>query len=45
MSFLVRQIALKSSGEEIIRPTTVDGDELVIGRDSMAAASPAKRST
>lgn len=34
MSFLVRQIALKSSGEEIIRPTTVDGDELVIGRDS-----------
>ncbi|GAC1405007.1 MAG: cytochrome c3 family protein [Novosphingobium sp.] len=37
MSFLVRQIALKSSGEEIIRPTTVDGDELVIGRDSSSA--------
>lgn len=37
MSFLVRQIALKSSGEEIIRPTTVDGDELVIGRDSSCA--------
>ena len=37
MSFLVRQIALKSSGEEIIRPTTVEGEELVIGRDSSCA--------
>lgn len=34
MTFLVRQIALKSSGEEIIRPTTVEGDEIVIGRDA-----------
>ncbi|MEO0032004.1 MAG: hypothetical protein RIS94_1762, partial [Pseudomonadota bacterium] len=34
MTFLVRQIALKSSGEEIIRPTTVDGSEIVIGRDA-----------
>lgn len=34
MSFLVRQIALKSSGEEIVRPSTVEGDELTIGRDA-----------
>ena len=34
MSFLVRQIALKSSGEEIVRPSTVKGDELTIGRDA-----------
>ncbi|MCC6940846.1 MAG: FHA domain-containing protein, partial [Novosphingobium sp.] len=34
MSFLVRQIALKSSGEEIVRPSTIDGTELVIGRDA-----------
>lgn len=37
MTFLVRQIALKSSGEEIIRPTVVEGDELVIGRDGSCA--------
>lgn len=34
MSFLVRQIALKSSGEEIVRPIEVPGDQLTIGRDS-----------
>lgn len=34
MSFLVQQIALKSSGEEIVRPSTVEGDELTIGRDA-----------
>jgi hypothetical protein len=34
MTFLVRQIALKSSGEEIVRPTTVEGDEILIGRDA-----------
>lgn len=34
MSFLVRQIALKSSGEEIVRPSTVEGDVLTIGRDA-----------
>jgi pSer/pThr/pTyr-binding forkhead associated (FHA) protein len=34
MSFLIRQIALKSSGEEIVRGSRVDGDELTIGRDA-----------
>ncbi|MCW1382164.1 cytochrome c3 family protein [Novosphingobium sp. KCTC 2891] len=34
MTFLVRQIALKSNGEEIIRPSRVEGGELVIGRDA-----------
>lgn len=34
MSFLVRQIALKSNGEEIVRGSTVEGDELTIGRDA-----------
>ena len=34
MSFLVRQIALKSSGEEIVRPSVVEIPELTIGRDS-----------
>lgn len=33
MSFLVRQISFKASGEEIVRPATVEGDELLIGRD------------
>lgn len=33
MSFLVRQISFKASGEEIVRPSRIDGDELVIGRD------------
>ncbi|WP_225207026.1 cytochrome c3 family protein [Novosphingobium huizhouense] len=37
MTFQVRQIALKSNGEEIVRPTTVEGDELLIGRDSACA--------
>lgn len=37
MTFLVRQIALKSNGEEIVRPSTVEGDELLIGRDSACA--------
>lgn len=34
MSFLVRQIALKSSGEEIVRPSVVEISELTIGRDA-----------
>ena len=34
MSFLVRQIALKSSGEEIVRPSTIESAELTIGRDA-----------
>ena len=34
MSFLVRQIALKSDGSEIVRAATVEGAELTIGRDS-----------
>ena len=34
MSFLVRQIALKASGDEIVRAKRVDGDEMKIGRDS-----------
>ena len=34
MSFLVRQIALKASGGEIVRAKRVDGDEMKIGRDS-----------
>ena len=34
MSFVVRQIALKSSGEEIVRRSVVEGAELVIGRDA-----------
>lgn len=33
MSFVVRQIALKSSGEEIVRRTVVEEPVLVIGRD------------
>ena len=33
MSFLVRQIALKASGGEIVRARRVDGDEMKIGRD------------
>ena len=33
MSFLVRQIALKASGDEIVRAKRVDGDEMKIGRD------------
>lgn len=33
MSFVVRQIALKSSGEEIVRRAVVETDALVIGRD------------
>ena len=33
MSFVVRQIALKSSGEEIVRRSVVEANELVIGRD------------
>ncbi len=33
MSFIVRQIALKASGEEIVRTTRVEGDTLTIGRD------------
>ncbi|MCH7627676.1 MAG: cytochrome c3 family protein [Proteobacteria bacterium] len=37
MTFLVRQIALKSNGEEIVRPSTIEGDELLIGRDSACA--------
>ena len=32
MSFLVRQIALKASGGEIVRAKRVDGDEMKIGR-------------
>jgi hypothetical protein len=39
MSFLIRQIALKSSGEEIVRGSRVDGDELTIGRDAAAAST------
>ncbi|MEL0251744.1 MAG: cytochrome c3 family protein, partial [Novosphingobium sp.] len=34
MSFLVRQIAFKTSGEEIVRATTIDLPELTIGRES-----------
>ena len=34
MSFVVRQIALKSSGEEIVRRSVVEAAELVIGRDA-----------
>lgn len=34
MTFLVRQIALKSDGSEIVRATKVESDELLIGRDS-----------
>ncbi|WP_338467187.1 cytochrome c3 family protein [Novosphingobium sp. ZN18A2] len=34
MTFLVRQIALKSDGTEIVRASQVEGDELAIGRDS-----------
>ena len=34
MSFVVRQIALKSSGEEIVRRSVVESAELVIGRDA-----------
>lgn len=34
MSFLVRQVALKSNGEEIVRTATVEGSELTIGRDA-----------
>ena len=33
MSFIVRQIALKASGEEIVRTTRVESDTLTIGRD------------
>ena len=33
MSFVVRQIALKSSGEEIVRRAVVESDVLIIGRD------------
>lgn len=33
MRFLVRQIALKSSGEEIVRASAVDAETLTIGRD------------
>ncbi len=33
MRFVVRQIALKSSGEEIVRRAVVESDVLVIGRD------------
>src|SRR6476659_9091142 len=33
MSFLVRQIALKANGDEIVRARRVDGDEMTIGRD------------
>ncbi|WP_068070890.1 cytochrome c3 family protein [Novosphingobium lentum] len=35
--YLVRQIALKSNGEEIVRASQVAGDELTIGRDSSCA--------
>lgn len=34
MRFLIRQIALKANGEEIVRPTTVEGDTITIGRDA-----------
>ncbi|SMC73246.1 cytochrome c3 family protein [Novosphingobium sp. B1] len=34
MSFLVRQIAFKTSGEEIVRATTIDLPEVTIGRDA-----------
>lgn len=34
MSFIVRQIALKASGEEIVRTARVEGDTLTIGRDA-----------
>ncbi|WP_144097272.1 cytochrome c3 family protein [Croceicoccus sediminis] len=34
MTFLIRQIALKASGEEIVRATTVEGDTITIGRDA-----------
>lgn len=37
MTFLVRQIALKSNGEEIIRASQVDSDEVLIGRDAACA--------
>jgi len=37
MSFVVRQIALKSSGEEIIRRAVVSADDLVIGREGACA--------
>jgi len=33
MNFLIRQIALKSSGEEIVRPTAVEAETITIGRD------------
>lgn len=37
MSFVVRQIALKSSGEEIVRSSAFDIRELTVGRDSACA--------
>lgn len=33
MSFLVRQIAQKATGGEIVRARRIDGDEMVIGRE------------
>ena len=37
MSFIVRQIALKSSGEEIVRSSSYDIPELSIGREAACA--------
>ncbi|NLR69486.1 hypothetical protein HGI47_01175 [Novosphingobium sp. ERN07] len=37
MSFVVRQIALKSSGEEIVRGSTYGMREMTVGRDSACA--------
>ncbi len=37
MSFIVRQIALKSSGEEIVRSASYDIRELTVGRDTACA--------
>lgn len=34
MTFLVRRIALKANGEQIVRPVTIEGDTLTIGRDA-----------
>jgi len=34
MTFLIRQIALKANGEEIVRESRADGEAITIGRDS-----------
>ena len=34
MMFIVRQVALKADGSEIVRQTEVAGDEILIGRNA-----------